>query len=231
MNMQSAVKPVSSAEARKMDLHAYGSLGIPPLILMENAAVWIRRQALSMLAEESPVCVFCGKGNNGGDGFAAARQLLCSGRRVTVFMASGIDEVRGEAAENLSALRRIGGCPVFAPGEKRPDYILKAARSSGLIVDALLGTGASGQMRGVYAGMAGIINGAGVPVLSVDIPSGLNADSGEIMGVCVKAAVTVTFPAPKRGMFLGRGPAVCGKIVVRDLGVPLSALTAKADIH
>lgn len=231
-NTSRGVRPVSSAQARKMDLFACGELGVPPLILMENAAVGIRLQALSMLKKESrPVCVFCGKGNNGGDGFAAARQLLSAGKQVTVFMASRMDELRGDAAENLSVLRRIGGCSVFGAGEKGSGYMLRKARSSGLVIDALLGIGAAGSLSGDYAAMAGIINCAGVPVLSVDIPSGLNADSGEIMGVCVKAAVTVTFPAPKRGMLRGRGPSVCGKIVVRDLGVPLSALKREAGIR
>lgn len=218
------VHPVGSARARSMDRYASQVLGVSSLILMENAAFSIRTEALAILTGKKPVCIFCGKGNNGGDGLAAARQLLAAGKKVSVFLAAPPGETRGEAAVNLEILRRIGGCRVFNAHEGKMRDIIEQARCCGLVIDALLGTGINGPVKENYAALIGVINTAGVPALSVDIPSGLNADTGRIMGDCVKAAVTVTFPAPKRGMFLKDGPAVCGTVVVRDLGVPTASL-------
>ncbi len=217
-------RAVSVETARKMDEYASAVIGVPSLILMENAAVSISAEALALLAGKDSVCVFCGKGNNGGDGFAAARQLLTCGKEPAVFLAAGPEEIRADAQINLAALLKLGGCPVSFAGAKKRGYILERARSCGLVIDALLGTGIKGNVSGIYAEMIDIINSSGVPVLSVDIPSGLNADDGSIMEKCVEAAVTVTFPVPKRGMFLKDGPRVCGKIVPRGLGVPLDVL-------
>ncbi len=217
--------PAISAEtARRMDEYASAVIGIPSLILMENAAVSISAEALALLDGKDSVCVFCGKGNNGGDGFAAARQLLTRGKKPAVFLAAGPEEIRADAQINLAALLKLGGCPVYFAGAKKRGDILERTRSCGLVIDALLGTGIKGNVSGIYAEMIDIINSSGAPVLSVDVPSGLNADDGSIMGECVEAAVTVTFPAAKRGMFLKDGPRVCGKIVSRDLGVPLDVL-------
>lgn len=221
---KSRITAAGSALAKKMDGYASAVLGLSPLILMENAAVSIRTEALAVLSGKRSVGIFCGKGNNGGDGFAAARQLIAAGKKVSVFLAAEPGETRGEAAVNLEILRRIGGYRVFKAYEGKRGEIIKRARSCGLVIDALLGTGINGPVKDHYAALIGVINTAGVPVLSVDIPSGLNADSGRIMGDCVRAAVTVTFPVPKRGMFLKDGPAVCGMIVVRDLGVPTASL-------
>ncbi len=215
---------ISAETARKLDEYASCVLGIPSLLLMENAAVAIREEALALLGGRNAVCIFCGKGNNGGDGFAAARQLLACGKEVTVFLAAKPGEVRGDAETNLAALLKIGGCPVFPAGAKKSGFIIGRIRSCGLVIDALLGTGIRGAVRGVCGEMVDIINSAGVPALSADIPSGLNADDGSIMGKCVEAAVTVTFPAPKQGMLLKDGPRVCGRIVVRGLGVPFAGL-------
>jgi hydroxyethylthiazole kinase-like uncharacterized protein yjeF len=230
-------KPIllSVRQAKEIDRKARELLGISTLVLMENAGRAVAEELIRMSRRQAKVAIFCGntrlhrmnrcaifcgKGNNGGDGLVAARHLLLQGIKSDIFLAADIAEVKNEARTNLDIIIKLKQ-KVF---EVRQDNLrlvrVKAMRYS-LIVDALLGIGLSGEVSGLFADLIGIINISKAKKLSVDIPSGLDADNGKALGCCVTADTTVTFAACKRGMTRGAGPKHCGRIVVRDLGIPL----------
>jgi NAD(P)H-hydrate epimerase len=169
------------------------------------------------------VAIFCGKGNNGGDGFVACRHLLTLGLSSEVFLAGEISEIKKEAKVNLEILLKMQ--------QKVKEinlsnlYLLKRQIAQyTLMIDALLGVGLKGVVRGIYADLIKLMNSQAAYILAVDIPSGLDASSGRVLGTCVKADKTVSLIAKKRGMVLRDGPKYCGRVVVRDIGIPLSNL-------
>ena len=210
------MKRLTREQARSIDRHAIEVLGVPSICLMENAGRQVADEACDMLHEGGRVLVVCGTGNNGGDGFVAARHLCLRGIPVEVVLLGDEERLTPDAATNHRAAHNIG-IPITAVDS----FTGADLKDSALIVDALLGTGISGEVREPYAGAIQAISDSGLPVLSVDIPSGLDCDTGEILGVCVKAECTVTFILPKVGLSLAEGPRVCGRIVVADIGVPV----------
>lgn len=213
-------KLLTAKAAKNIDLRAKELLGISVLALMENAGRAIAEEALKTRSSRGRIALFCGKGNNGGDGFVAARHLLSKGVKPDIFLAGSIPEVKDEARINLEILLRL---KQKITEIKREGLFLikrKPFRYS-LIIDALLGVGLTGKVRGVCAELIPMLNTLGAYILSVDIPSGLDATTGKIFGCCVKAHKTITFVARKRGMVFGEGPKYCGKVVVKDLGIPL----------
>ncbi|HKS67750.1 MAG TPA: NAD(P)H-hydrate dehydratase [Candidatus Acidoferrales bacterium] len=203
--------------------------GIPSLTLMENAgrsvAEFIRDRFLHL--DRRRVIVFCGKGNNGGDGFVAARYLHKMGASVSVLLFADPKEIKGDAAKNLARLKRTVNVQRFgaqtAPGRPAAYSAVTLARHGGenlILVDALLGTGIRGPVKGDLAGAVHSINNHpdAATIVSVDIPSGLDSDTGEAHGECVSADYTVTFTAPKRGMVLRDASWVVGQLLVRDIG-------------
>lgn len=186
---------------------------------MENAGAALARHACC-LCPQGRIAVVCGAGNNGGDGFVAARHLLALGRKVEVFALRPAGQLRGDAAVNAAALQRCG-CRITLVSGKAPRKSSRRIASAALIIDALLGTGLSDDVQGVCRGLIETINRSRSPVVSADIPSGLHADSGRICGVCVRADTTVTFIAPKHGMLKAAGPQMCGRIVVEPIGFPV----------
>jgi len=211
---------LSVRQAKAIDKKARELFGVSTLVLMENAGRAVAEELMRMPFREGKVAVFCGKGNNGGDGFVAARHLLLRGIKPDIFLAADIREVKNEARANLNIILKLKQ----KIREVRQDNLrlvkVKAIRYS-LIVDALLGIGLSGQVSGMLGDLVGIINMSKAKKLAVDIPSGLDADNGRVLGCCIKADTTVTFVAKKRGMVKGAGPKYCGRIVVKDLGIPL----------
>ncbi|MDM7926015.1 MAG: NAD(P)H-hydrate dehydratase [bacterium] len=216
----------TAAQMRAMDLHAVEQAGIPGTALMEKAGAAVAAEAADMLAASGGrrVLVCCGKGNNGGDGFVAARRLSEMGFEARPVLFGGREEVRGDAAEALRALEEKG--PSVRSARTGEDW-----RESGrwdLIIDALLGTGIGGPAHGAIEEAILWMNGSGVPVLSVDLPSGLNADTGTAPGPCVRASRTVTFAERKRGLAFYPGRAFAGDVRVADIGIPeASAESAK----
>jgi NAD(P)H-hydrate epimerase len=209
---------LTAKTAKLIDLEAERKFGISTLVLMENAGAAVARQALEMDPGRLGIAVFCGKGNNGGDGFAAARHLLAKGFKTDVFLAGRSFQVERQARTNLDILHALRVKVRETDRDSLPDI---AIDKYGLIIDALLGVGLSGPVHGIYQDMIGLINASEARVLSVDIPSGLDATTGKVLGVCVKADITVTFVAAKFGMVTNDGPAYCGKVVIADLGLPL----------
>jgi len=220
--MGKSSKLVTAAQAHALDTRARERYGVSALILMENAGRQVAHEALLRMKARKRVVVLCGKGNNGGDGFVAARHLLCAGVKPEVFLAGRASDVRREAGTNLGVLLALGQ-QVTELNAQTLEVFQKAARDS-LVIDALLGVGLKGTVTGLFKEIIDIVNAAGAYVLSVDIPSGLHADSGEASGACVRAGTTLTFVARKKGMVMGGGSRYCGRIVVGDLGVPFTQL-------
>ena len=201
---------ITREQAREIDRKAVEEIGVPSICLMENAG----RQVADAACEMAPggrVLVVCGTGNNGGDGFVAARHLFLRGVSVEVVLLGDKEKLTPDALINHNAAIGSG---VAVTGE------LPAELSFDLVIDALLGTGISGEVREPYASAINAINGSGVSVLAADIPSGLDCDTGEILGVCVKAKRTVTFILSKVGFAKSSGPDMCGTITVADIGIP-----------
>jgi len=215
------MKLVTAAEMRELDRRAAAEMGLPSLVLMENAG----RTTYQVLRREfpvlnGPVAVVAGRGNNGGDGFVVARHLANAGQKVAVFLLGHKAEVKGDARANLDILDWLGVEVVEVKGEGDLNPIAHRLARSGLIVDALLGTGLNAPVTGLMAAMIERLNQVRGPVLAMDIPSGLGADTGEPLGVAVKAEVTVTFGWPKIGQILPPGRDYVGRLWQVDLGLP-----------
>ena len=199
-------------QLREFDRLACADYGIAGYELMTRAGAAVLQALRRRWPQARRITVVCGTGNNGGDGLVAARLAHAAGLAVTVVMPSPPARLRGDALLAYQALR-AGGVDVQA-------FSASAWPAADVIVDALFGTGLSRELGGVERETVMQINAAGVPVLAVDLPSGLHADSGRMLGVAVRAGLTLSFIGLKAGMFTGDGPACCGEIEFDDLGLP-----------
>jgi NAD(P)H-hydrate epimerase len=214
------MNPLTREQMRAVDRAAIEEFGIPGVVLMENAGRGAADVACEMLADAADprVVIACGGGNNGGDGFVIARHLHNRHIGVSVRLLAPPEKCGGDAATHLSVIRKMG----IDVATASPDEL--ALGDAELVVDALLGTGLSGEVRSPFDAAIEATNAAGRSVLSVDLPSGLDANTGEILGCCVRATRTVTFAAPKLGFKLRRGPEMTGPLTVVDIGVPRELL-------
>jgi hydroxyethylthiazole kinase-like uncharacterized protein yjeF len=201
-----------AATMRAVDRWAIEERGVGGLDLMERAGAGVAR-AVERVAPEGPVAVVCGKGNNGGDGLVVARLLRDAGREVTVVCVASPDDFAGDARANLDRL------PGDAPVRLTAGVLAQAV----VVVDALLGTGFEGEPHGAVAEAIDAVNMAGVPIVSVDVPSGVDASTGVVSGRAVHAAVTVTFHAAKPGLWINPGKAHGGEVETIDIGIPRGA--------
>ncbi len=223
----STIRTLTREQVRELDRRAIEAYGIPGVVLMENAAAAIEEVVLTCLGDlpaDSSVLVLCGPGNNGGDGLALARRLQNRAVPVEVFLTADDERYAGDAAVMLHIVRCMGiSCSVLDLEDV--ERVLPADPKQTLIVDALLGTGLD---RPVRAGVSEVVawvkraRNAGAFVVAVDVPSGLDADSGEVLGVAVQADVTVTLAAMKPGLTLA--PEIVGRVEVGDIGVPTALL-------
>ena len=214
---------------RMIDRQTIDDVGIPGVVLMEMAGAALARACIEELNDEAKgkrVAVFCGKGNNGGDGFVTARYLANAGARVTVFLAAHADELKGDAKLQFAPLK---ACDVRVIEVSAEEFERAAGEHYDLICDALLGTGARGPLGGAIGLLITHLvemAEAGIPVVSADIPSGVNADNGKLVDfVAAEARRTVTFALPKPGLLLYPGAAYAGRITVADIGIPRALLT------
>ena len=218
---------------RGIDRWAIEERGVASLDLMERAGAGVAR-AVDAIAPDGPVAVVCGKGNNGGDGLVAARLLRDAGREVSVVLVVAAQELSGDARENLERL--VGPPPRGAWRTRRrrsrrraPSRSLTrtgaqaALSGAAVLVDALLGTGSRGAPTGTVAQAIDALNAAGAPVVSVDVPSGVDASTGVVAGTAVRAALTATFHAAKPGLWIHPGKAHAGEVEVIDIGIPRGA--------
>jgi NAD(P)H-hydrate epimerase len=213
---------LTRAQVRDVDRRASDDYGLSGLVLMENAG----RNAANLLRElgiRGPVVVCCGKGNNAGDGFVIARHLESSGFDVRVLLATPASSFAGDAATNFAVLRRAGIAIVGASADIATAWRGELSQAD-WIVDALLGTGTQGNVRDPFAAAIAAINAANRKVLAVDLPSGLDCDTGAGLGSCVRADHTATFVARKPAFSLAGVKEFTGEVHVLDIGVPRSLL-------
>ncbi len=215
---------MSRDEVRAFDAWAIDELGIPGVVLMENAGrscAELIKEELAGLAEQR-VCIFCGTGNNGGDGYVIARHLLNTGFKVRVVICGERSKIRADAKINLDILERMGQ-PIeqIDIGGRDVDSAVKGfSAEADMVVDALVGTGLKGRLSDQYIQLIEAINACNCPILAVDIPSGLDCDTGRPLGAAVKAGYTVTFVAVKRGFTIAaHAEQYTGQIYVASIGV------------
>ena len=227
------MRPVFTAdEMRSLDQRAMGELRIPGATLMENAGRGAAERILAALPtlglprRRVRVVILSGKGGNGGDGFVVARWLKRAGHRVQVFLLAAPGDLRGDPALKYHELARAG-VRVQVAGDEAT--LAGALADADLVVDALLGTGARGAPAPALSRAIELINAAGRPVVALDIPSGLSADGAAPEGPVVRAALTPTFAGIKRGLLVGRGPEVAGRVEVVDIGVPPAEVSRGID--
>ncbi len=207
--------PLSSPEAMRAADAAAIDAGTPGTVLMERAGSGLAQLA-AVLLPDGPIAILCGKGNNGGDGYVAARLLHAAGREVRVLTTSAAEDSAGDAAANLARL----------PERPRPFEPAALEGCTGAI-DALLGTGVAGAPRGAIARAIRALRASGLPVVACDVPSGVDAATGAVADpeVVVRAVATVTFAAPKPGLWIAPGKACVGAVHVVDIGVRAQGAT------
>ena len=213
---------VTASEMREMDGMAINDVGIPGVVLMENAA----RSATKVFLDHfnppdgSSIVILCGKGNNGGDGYVMARYLHEKGMDISVIIIGEKSAISGDALINLKIIDKLGLKISEITNDEVVQVVKDKVTKCGFIIDGLLGTGLNSPVRGMYKKVIEDVNQSGKPVMSVDIPSGLNADTGQKMGAAVKADLTVTFGFPKLGQVVYPGAWLVGKLVNIDIGIP-----------
>ncbi|HOK09226.1 MAG TPA: NAD(P)H-hydrate epimerase [Candidatus Hydrogenedens sp.] len=201
-------------QMREADRRCIEELGIPGVVLMNNAGNAVFREL-----EPGPVTVICGKGNNGGDGFVVARLALVAGWDVKVLLLTDPSNIRGDAEIFMKVYLRLGGKMIACLSDVDVQQSIHQIAKTETCVDALLGTGTKGEVTGLLRTAIENMNRLS-NIISVDLPSGMNADTGEICGVCVRARKTVTFQYPKIGFKNPSAKDYLGELVIADIGIP-----------
>jgi NAD(P)H-hydrate epimerase len=213
---------LNAAQMREADRRTIDEIGIPSIVLMENAG----RQVVAAIEAvhddllQRTVAVLCGRGNNGGDGFVVARTLAQRGVAVSIFLLGRVADVRGDARLNLEILGRLGLTVVEIADSQAWELHASEVTGSTLIVDAIFGTGLSAPLAGLLETVVADINASGVPIVSIDLPSGLSADSPKPIGPSIEAEMTVTLGAPKISLVLPPGEDSAGDVLIADIGIP-----------
>jgi hydroxyethylthiazole kinase-like uncharacterized protein yjeF len=219
------MKLVSAKQMREIDRETIEGVGIAGLELMERAGKGTAEIAKEMLVNPKgkKVIIFCGRGNNGGDGFVIGRYLSGWKAKVNFYLFSKFSEVKGDAEINLNKVKKLK-LPIkeITKREHLPKKI-----EADLIIDAIFGTGFEGEISGLVGDAVNLINSSDIPVLSVDIPSGVNATTGEVSKACIQAKKTVTMGLPKIGQFIFPGKKYCGEVKVCDIGIPNTVIEEK----
>jgi hydroxyethylthiazole kinase-like uncharacterized protein yjeF len=242
------MKVVTAEEMRNIDMQTIQEVGIPGVVLMENAGMGVvraiedrwgdketrgqgdeeaRKLALSPPQPLTPsphppvsVSILVGKGNNGGDGLVVARHLANRGYNVRTYVMAEPDKFTGDALTNLRIAQNMRLPLELILSEEQLEVHKEQIAASDLLVDAIFGTGLKGAVRGFAAGVIDFLNSTGVPIVAIDLPSGLEASTGKIAGPCIRAALTVTMALPKRGLLLYPGADFVGELQIVDIGVP-----------
>lgn len=208
-------------EVRGFDAHAIDVLGIPGAVLMENAGKNCAQLILERLKAGGQVTIFCGTGNNGGDGYVIARHLVNAGASVLIVICGDSEKVKGDARINLDIARNmnIPEAGLDLEGEDVAGRLSDLAGHSDMIVDAIFGTGLQGKLRGQYIEVIEGINSLSVETIAVDIPSGLDCDTGQPLPVAIKASATVTFVAVKKGFTNPQSAVYTGQVYIASIGI------------
>ena len=220
------MRVLTAAQMREADRFTIEEIGIPSLVLMENAG----RQVVAAIEASyedrlsGRVAVICGRGNNGGDGFVVARTLLQRGADTAVFVIGALAEVRGDARVNLDILGRLGATVVEIADEQSWELHFSEISQCTLIVDAIFGTGLKTAVSGMLETVIADVNASDIPIVSIDLPSGMSADTPHLIGDCINASLTITLAAPKLPLVLPPAEAYAGDIVIADIGIPYEVI-------
>ncbi|HEY3381441.1 MAG TPA: NAD(P)H-hydrate dehydratase [Vicinamibacterales bacterium] len=219
---------LNADQMRDADRRTIDEIGIPSIVLMENAGrqVVTTLQATFEDLSERKVAILAGRGNNGGDGFVVARTLMQAGVEVSVFVLGSIGDVHGDARVNLEILGRLSLPVVEIAGEEQWELHASEIAGCDVIVDALFGTGLRTPLVGLMETVVADVNSMPVPVVSIDLPSGISADTHEVIGPCIEAMLTVTLGAPKIPLALPPARGMAGDLVVADIGIPIGVIDA-----
>ncbi len=221
------MKIVTAAQMQALDRRTIEVAKVPAITLMERAGAGVAAH-LETLVEPlrgKTICVVCGKGNNGGDGLVAARLLRQRGAKVMALLMTPSSELSRDANVMYRRFSKIAGSSAVRTPSPT-NHLRKYLAASDVVIDALLGTGLSSPVSGHYREAIELINESGRPVVAVDLPSGIHADHGAVMGAAVRANLTVTFGAPKLGLYLGAGIDHAGAVRIVDIGIPQAFLDA-----
>lgn len=220
------MKHVTANKIREIDILAQTKFSIPSLILMENAGKIACEEILKSINNNlsKKVSIFSGRGNNGGDGFVAARHLKSRGASVDVYLLGKIRDVKKpDPLTNLKIVRKMGIKLTELIDIKSVKKLRRRFRSD-VIVDAIFGTGFSGKLPEHMAVLVNFLNSTGTPIFSLDVPSGLDATTGRVLDTCIKATKTITFGLPKTGFIKSDGPDFAGEVLIRNITYPQSLL-------
>ncbi|HEX4932383.1 MAG TPA: NAD(P)H-hydrate dehydratase [Gemmatimonadaceae bacterium] len=217
---------LNAQQMREADRRTIDDIGIPSLVLMENAGrqVVAAMEASFEELRSSRVAVLCGRGNNGGDGFVVARTLSLRDVDTTVFLLGDVADVRGDARVNLEILGRLGVTVVEIPDAQSWELHFSEISDYDLIVDAIAGTGFRGPLSGLLETVVADVNNTPIPVIAIDLPTGLSADAADVEGEAIQAAITVTLGAPKIPLVLPPAEAHSGDLVIADIGIPSAVI-------
>ena len=216
------MRVLNAAQMREADRRTTEDIGIPSLVLMENAGRQVVAAIEAVHADllDGQVAVLCGRGNNGGDGLVVARTLLQRGVDVAVFLVGQVSDVRGDARVNLDILGRLGVTVVEISDGQAWELHVSEVRDCDLIVDAIFGTGLNAPVQGLIESVIADVNASGIPVVAIDLPSGLSANTSDPIGASIEAGTTVTLAAPKLPLVLPPAETRAGDIVIADIGIP-----------
>jgi len=210
-------------QVQSIDRWAMDELGIAGVVLMENAGRDCAELAIGLLhdVEKPSVTIFCGVGNNGGDGYVITRHLLNNGFEVRTVICADVDKIKGDAKANLDILHKMN-CSVEIMDMQGCMFgqVSSFCNGADLVIDCIFGTGLAGELREPYGELIEAINEQGIDILAVDIPSGLDCDTGEPLGTAIEAMCTVTFVAVKKGFVVNESSQqYTGEIFVADIGI------------
>jgi len=212
---------LSRDEVRELDRRAINEYGVPGVVLMENAGRGAAELLLRLNPEQQRVLILCGPGNNGGDGFVIARHLQNAGREVDVLLFGRIDQLSRDANVNAKIWQKSGPLWTADPVSQLDVDVRRVIDGAqGWIVDALFGTGMTRPLCAPFDEVVSAVNASGRPVLAVDLPSGLDCDTGEPLGPTIKASHTATFVACKKGFLNPSAKPWLGEVHVIDIGAP-----------
>jgi NAD(P)H-hydrate epimerase len=217
---------VTSEEMKKLDQSAIKDYGIPGIVLMENAGLQVVKVVEKVLGDLSgkEIAIFVGKGNNGGDGLVVARHLLNRGASVKVLILADYEEIKGDARVNLEIWRKMGQKVHSLTRGDGLNVIRLILMNVDLVIDAVYGTGFRGTVGEKIGSVIEVLNKSGKSIIAVDVPSGLEADTGMVNGPCIRASHTVTFGLPKVGLIIGAGPEYAGELHVADISIPAAVI-------
>jgi NAD(P)H-hydrate epimerase len=220
---------VTAAEMRELDRAAIEGRKIPSIRLMEHAGEAVAREMERRFGplRGKTVTIVAGKGQNGGDGFVVARLLRKRNCNARVALLASPSSLTGDAATNLRRFQKAGGrCHAVDKESALAGVLTPLLQTSDMLVDAIFGTGLNAPVKGMAASAIALMNASDRPIIAIDLPSGLDGDSGAVLGTAVTAALTVTLARPKRGLYLGVGPNHAGDIRVADIGIPADLIAA-----